>query len=984
MKSITGWLAVGVGLVFSFTSIKAQQGSDALSKINVTLESSSEMRSQLDALATVEPVPFASLPRSQRGNVLASGYWSMQNPNLPPLPGNFYNLDVWPLGDGMFVLDDRNVDYAALQAEAELDAKLTAAASLKSGGTALRMMMSSLAAAYAYGNPVYLTNLVVSTSGGMSATFDIAGGTNNVPYDILMTTNLLSPANAWSWLGIGYTDTHYSFANQPLDMAFYRLAKPLQTRTLAWGLNGYGQCDVPLGLTNIIMAAGGLDFSVVLKADGGVLAWGSNANGQTNVPADLTNATVVVAGYQHILALRADGSLSIWGKWLNGNYVGPFIPAGLTNVLAISAGVDHDIAANADGTVMVWGYTNTIYNTVPSGLAGVKDVEAGWNHNLALLTNGTVMAWGKSYDSFGWNVTTVPAGLSNVVAIAAGGYHSLALKSDGTVVAWGAGTTTNGLFSFLGVEQGQSIVPAGLSNVVAIAAGGYHSTALKKDGTVVMWGDMELPGYQVNQIIGIGGGVSHALALRAGRLRPPVFIFQSSATNLVTIYGKPVALSAAAIAPDTTNGFPLGYQWQFNGTNFTGTSPTNYNFTANDNTAGTYTLIASNAAGSTSGSWQVTLTNAIDVTQDLLLIYNTNSPDSKTVIDYYLAHRPGVGGANVLGIGWPGIFVTNYVTTGDIIGVTNATIYETVSPSEFTNRFLNPIQNWMSANSKQPQYVLLMLDVPSRVNPDATTGANYPFYYPPHTLPSFSYQIRMSISGWSPYVTHLNMLTTNDCIGYINKLEFFGTNYSPGQVVISASVGGYADTNFVLDNIRHGAGLGPDDYSGAGYFVYSSTNGLLASGVPTNNILFYDGTETFSNGIAHNLPHPTNITNMAGYICWGAHSSLDKNYAINNAVQWNGSSSWWIIRTEESANGQRLENSQCNFLKWCSGGAFGGTNYSKTPIGAVSYTDEPGAGGTDNSKYFGLWAAGKNFGVCAWESRATLNFQAVGDPFVKQ
>ena len=62
--------------------------------------------------------------------------------------------------------------------------------------------------------------------------------------------------------------------------------------------------------------------------------------------------------------------------------------------------------------------------------------------------------------------TTVPGGLSNVVAIAAGGYHSLALKSDGTVVGWG----DNG--------YGQTTVPAGLSNVAAIAAGGYHSLAL--------------------------------------------------------------------------------------------------------------------------------------------------------------------------------------------------------------------------------------------------------------------------------------------------------------------------------------------------------------------------------------------------------------------------------------------------------------------------------------------------------------------------
>ena len=57
------------------------------------------------------------------------------------------------------------------------------------------------------------------------------------------------------------------------------------------------------------------------------------------------------------------------------------------------------------------------------------------------------------------------------MAIAAGEYHSLALKADGTVVAWG----DNG--------YGQTTVPSGLSNVVAIAAGGYHSLALTAEGT---------------------------------------------------------------------------------------------------------------------------------------------------------------------------------------------------------------------------------------------------------------------------------------------------------------------------------------------------------------------------------------------------------------------------------------------------------------------------------------------------------------------
>ena len=55
-----------------------------------------------------------------------------------------------------------------------------------------------------------------------------------------------------------------------------------------------------------------------------------------------------------------------------------------------------------------------------------------------------------------------------MTAIAAGDYHSLALKGDGTVVAWGCAN---------GADEGQCSVPSGLSRVTAIAAGEYHSLA---------------------------------------------------------------------------------------------------------------------------------------------------------------------------------------------------------------------------------------------------------------------------------------------------------------------------------------------------------------------------------------------------------------------------------------------------------------------------------------------------------------------------
>jgi alpha-tubulin suppressor-like RCC1 family protein len=95
--------------------------------------------------------------------------------------------------------------------------------------------------------------------------------------------------------------------------------------------------------------------------------------------------------------------------------------------------------------------------------------------------------------------------LTGVAAIAVGGYHSLALKSDGTVVGWG----DNSLH--------QTNVPVGLNGVVAIAAGGNQSLALKSDGTVASWGYLGQSWVPagLSGVVAIAAGFSHSLALKS-------------------------------------------------------------------------------------------------------------------------------------------------------------------------------------------------------------------------------------------------------------------------------------------------------------------------------------------------------------------------------------------------------------------------------------------------------------------------------------
>ena len=76
---------------------------------------------------------------------------------------------------------------------------------------------------------------------------------------------------------------------------------------------------------------------------------------------------------------------------------------------------------------------------------------------------------------------------STIPQISGGGYHSLALKSDGTVWSWGRNN-----FGQLGnskrSKKNTPVPVINLEDVIAIAAGTWHSMALKSDGTVWMWG----------------------------------------------------------------------------------------------------------------------------------------------------------------------------------------------------------------------------------------------------------------------------------------------------------------------------------------------------------------------------------------------------------------------------------------------------------------------------------------------------------------
>ncbi len=391
---------------------------------------------------------------------------------------------------------------------------------------------------------------------------------------------------------------------------------------VAWGHNGFGQSEIPAGLSSLSGIAAGLYHTLALRSDSTVAAWGAGSAstglnphyGQALVPSALSNVIALAGGFYHSFALKNDGSVAAWGAGSNNSGVNPqfgqsIVPANLTNATAIAAGAYHSLALRADGSVVAWGAGTTNSGSsphfgqaaIPAGLSNVIAIAAGVSHSLALKADGTVVAWGAGVTNTGgspdFGQSQVPAGLSNVVAIAAGGYHSLALKLDGSVIAWGAGASNTGGSP----DFGQSIVPGDLTNAVAIAGGFYHSTVLKSDGSVIAWG-LEASS-QTNVPVTLINGIS----LAAGGYHNLVLIGDGSPR--IAVQPASLTLNAGSQAQwrvMASGAQPMSYQWLFNTNTLPGaTSPALMLDNVQGSDAGFYSLILSNQFG------QVTSSNAL-------------------------------------------------------------------------------------------------------------------------------------------------------------------------------------------------------------------------------------------------------------------------------------------------------------------------------------------------------------------------------------
>ncbi len=640
------------------------------------------------------------------------------------------------------------------------------------------------------------------------------------------------------------------------------------------------------------------------------------------------------SGVWHV-QIRRWGAATGWG---DDTFDQLTAPAAETNLVAIAAGAFHTLGLRENSTVAQWGDTNGA--AVPAGLTNVTAISGGYYHSLALRENGSVVAWGDPAGSANF----VPTNLAAAKAIAAGWNHNLALHSNGTVSAWGV----NGSNLNWNLLQ----IPPGITNASSVAAGTLHSLVLRSNGTVVAWG------YNADGQTNVPSGLSNVVAVAGGGMHSLALCADGTVTAWgANGYGQCDVPSGLSNVQFIAAGFEHSVALRNDGTVVCWGQNTDGQATLPAELPNTW-RVAAGGYHTVAVAYDPVLNYPVDVPRDVMLIYNEDSTNSVIIKEYYRTNRPGVSQA----MQFP------------IHGNTNETY---ASTNDLGTNLIATLLDWYAQNpTLRPRYVICFFGVPTRVwhyeNPE------------PITATAVGVELQRALGVRPPFVNYIAMgadeaipgeLTNGplpDCFAYIDKIARFGSNYSPGKLFISASAIGYQNTTYVLDDENRFYGYPPNPpatHSGAS--MDGIVTALQSLGVPANRIDYVP--QTFDLGRV--------ATNVAGYQSWGYYG-WQCCYARNHAVEFLGDSTWFIMATVESYNGQRTAiGSHGRYTEWFYRYAFGGGN---TPVGAVCHVEEPGVFGNHAITYFGLWEGGKLFATCAAVSRNSPTVMVVGDPFVKR
>jgi hypothetical protein len=365
--------------------------------------------------------------------------------------------------------------------------------------------------------PSSATNIVAVTAGGSHSLGLRADGT----------------VVAWGSNGYGQMNVPSSATNIVAVAAgnYHSLGLCADVTVVAWGYNNYSQTNVPSSATNIVAVAAGNYHSLGLRADGAVVAWGYNGYGQVSVPPIATNGIAVAGGGYTSLALlaptfaphlvlrpaernayigtavtmigSASGGMPMQYQWrCNGTNLldGGRIRGAQTIALTIQsaqlgdAGLFSLVVSNAYGSVTSSVVVLTVAYAPPLAAtqqAGPVTQSSATLNGMAVPSGSPTVAWFEWGTNTSYGQVTVPVAVGSNRTVARVSapivglsprttYHYSLVVSNQFGMARG---TDSLLATGLKVTPwgspsgGNTVVPPGLTDVVAIAGGSGCSTS---------------------------------------------------------------------------------------------------------------------------------------------------------------------------------------------------------------------------------------------------------------------------------------------------------------------------------------------------------------------------------------------------------------------------------------------------------------------------------------------------------------------------
>jgi alpha-tubulin suppressor-like RCC1 family protein len=282
---------------------------------------------------------------------------------------------------------------------------------------------------------------------------------------------------------------------------FSQVAHTNDNRLIGWGSELYGG-DVRLSLASPVHSVfQTLGAYAAILENTRVVAWGSPQFGgdTTEVDNDLNNIIDIVSTLSGFAALKYDRTIVTWptSELVTPDYSD--LPK-LINIDKLVASRSAFVAILQTGEIVVWGSIGGDLRLLNSEILSseqwaenqveVEDVIANGEAYAILYKNRTATAFGSNefgadYESISSQLINIKliVGLNNTVAGA-----FAALRYDGTVVTWGDVEAAN-----------SSAVANELTNVKDIFHNDFAFVALKEDGSVVAWGD-PIRGGDISQI----------------------------------------------------------------------------------------------------------------------------------------------------------------------------------------------------------------------------------------------------------------------------------------------------------------------------------------------------------------------------------------------------------------------------------------------------------------------------------------------------